>query len=172
MTAGPNLDYVAAGAAAQLTKTLLGEDKGHGHTCKPPRKGAAGEVTAQDSDNLVTKALGVIAESGVFACGLFLLSKSGNKVGWTELKGDEVAACCTISSLLLLAESPSWKVVQPAWTGAKLDAERINERKRAIIAHLVKISSLGLPELLLIRQVWEQTLTYARYMMRSLREKD
>lgn len=170
MTApGPNLDYIAAKAAAELAKELLGDDGTGGHVCKSKKTTTVEPV---DGDNLVTKALGVIAESGVFACGLFLLSKSGGKVRWTDLKAEEVCACCTLAKLIEMAGASGWKGVQPEWTDTKLDAERLNERKRAAIGYLVTLSSLDLPRLLLIRQMWEQTLTYARYMMRSLKKKD
>jgi hypothetical protein len=154
-----NLDFTAASAADEIQKAI-------GASCKGKRHN---KVLAKDVENLATKALGVVQESGPFACGLFLLSKTGDK-SIDEIPYEAVVACHIMSRLLSLPARHSSLDAQPAWQGGMIEPAQVHSARSQIIPHLVKIAGVSLEQLLLIKQIWERTLTYARYMARSRKE--
>lgn len=93
-------------------------------------------------DNLVTKALGVLQENGVYAALLYLYSR-------TE-KVDKFVAEKTRMKLLALTSELGLSVPtsNDAGTNLKFITENICN---------------DLDRLLLVKQLWEQTLIYARY---------
>ena len=105
----------------------------------------AGEV-----DNLATKALGVLQENGVYAAALFLYSRSGP---------DAKIAPSVRSQLLGLAAQEVVK--QPA------PADKAQEALRYVTDHIAN----DLDTLLLVKQVWEQTLIYVRYGAKAREDK-
>jgi hypothetical protein len=154
---GRNLDYVAAEAATRICEMV----------------GPAGAVRANDAENVFTKALGVLQECGPFACSLYLLSRSGSNEGLRGAGAEETVACRTLAGLISLSNGAAFGSIQPEWKlGGVLEAERVSSSKKKIIEHMVQVASVDLDRLMLIKQVWEQVLTYSRYMARSLREKD
>jgi hypothetical protein len=102
----------------------------------------------EDIDNVITKALGVLQENGIYACTLYLLSRS-NKT-----------------------EVPIAKQAMPELFGL-LD-KPLNLGKPANSDYLAHISGNAiagdLDTLLLVKEVWEQTLIYARYGAKALPE--
>ena len=158
--AGPaNLDFTAASAADEIQNAIGERCKGANHN----------KVLAKDVENLVTKALGVVQESGPFACGLFLLSKAGDKP-IEETPYEAVVACHILSRLLSLPAQYALADIQQAWRDGVLEPKQVNGAKSQIIPHLVKLAGVSIERLLLIKQIWERTLTYARYMARSRKE--
>jgi hypothetical protein len=103
---------------------------------------AAGEVgKAQDTENLVTKALGVLQENGVYACALFLYARTSD--GKIAKEVSKQLLLMTDKLDLTPPEKPDeWR------TGLKFVSDQICS---------------DLDRLLLVRQLWEQTLIYARY---------
>jgi len=93
-------------------------------------------------DNLATKALGVLQENGVYAATLFLYSRSGP---------DEKIAPHVRKPLLKLAAQEIVKQQAPA--------DKAEQALRFVSEHI----SGDLDTLLLVKQVWEQTLIYTRY---------
>lgn len=93
-------------------------------------------------DNLATKALGVLQENGVYAVMLFLLSRSGQ---------DAQIASPVRQQLLQLAAQAL--VNQPT---------PVDEAQKVLSFVASKICD-NLDTLLLVKQVWEQTLIYVRY---------
>lgn len=94
-------------------------------------------------DNLVTKTLGVLQENGVYAAMLYLYSRSE--------KNDKFIAQKTRERLLsLLAEL--------GITGLA-DTPQASEALKFLTDHVCD----DLDRLLLVKQLWEQTLIYARY---------
>ena len=94
--------------------------------------------TKNEVENLITKTLGVLQENGVFGCILYLDSRTS----WTE------------------------KAI-----GRKIKERLFNITKDNIITgenddiyeYLEKQICSDLDRLILTKQLWEQTLTYARY---------
>lgn len=154
----PNLDYIAAAAGGRIS-AAIGED------CIKNKKRAKTE--AKDVDNLVTKALGVVQESGPFACGLFLLSRTGTAADVKQLAAEHVAARRALCELLLLPAESTFAGIQTPWKQRALSPERVGAIKREIVEHLVQLAGVEIDRLMLVKQVWEQALTYARYMARS-----
>lgn len=103
------------------------------------------EATAQrksaDVDNLATKALGVLQENGVYAAALFLLSRSDR---------EKQIADAILHELRGLLPS-----LRP---GCGVPAGEPNKQLQSIAAMAGDLDGL-----LLVKQVWEQALTYARY---------
>lgn len=155
-----NLDYKAAKAAADLFHAVH----------KKPCKGKPPTVEPAVADNLFTKALGVVQESGPFACSLYLLYRSGQTTSLSEATAEEVVACYTLATLVGLPHENSFSDVQKPWNAA-ISPEEVSGKKKDILNHMLDVSNVELERLLLIKQVWEQTLTYARYIARSRREK-
>lgn len=94
----------------------------------------------QDAENLITKALGVLQENGVYACALFLYARTMDRAIAEKVRD----GLLQITSELGLSppNNPDWKA------GLKFVTDQICN---------------DLDRLLLVRQLWEQTLIYARY---------
>lgn len=114
----------------------------------------AGTIPAQaakDVDILVTKALGVLQENGVYACFLFLLSRTQDK----EQKISKVVRGKLLDMIggqdLNFAD---WHEHLPPDDGR--DAE-------AVLAYVANTVCAHLDPLLMTKEVLEQTLIYARY---------
>lgn len=157
-----NLDYMAAKTAAGLF------DEVYKKACKV--KGKPGEVKAEDADNLFTKTLGVVQESGPFAGSLYLLYRSG-ETQFSDANAEQVVACHTLARLLGMPHESSFSKVQKPWKSGTIPPDRITADKKMVLEHMLDMSNVELERLLLIKQLWEQTLTYARYIARSRRER-
>lgn len=100
-------------------------------------------------ENLATKALGVLQENGVYAATLYLYSRTG---------ADARIAPYVRSQALALAAA---EVVQQT-----APADRADAALRFVTDHIAG----DLDTLLLVKQVWEQTLIYVRYGAKARRE--
>ncbi len=97
----------------------------------------------KELDTLATKTLGVLQENGVYACTLFLFSRTRDvEKSLANVIQEELFSLC--SNLL-----PD---------GRKVPASK--EERLKFVAN--EIAS-DLDTLLLVKQVWEQTLIYVRY---------
>ena len=99
-------------------------------------------------ERLVTKALGVLQAQGVYACMLFLYSRSGDEA--------KVAPLIRVQLLKALEAVPGLSGIpeDKAPEALKFFADRVAG------------NSLG--TLLLVRDLYEQTLIYARYHAKAL----
>lgn len=95
---------------------------------------------ASDVENLITKALGVLQENGVYAALLYLYSRTTDK---------SVAESVRARLLSLLSE-------------LGLPALERNDARSALKFMTDNICN-DLDRLLLVKQLWEQALIYARY---------
>jgi len=94
-------------------------------------------------DNLATKALGVLQENGVYATTLFLYSRTS--------KADQAIAPILRKKLLALAPGLIEGAVAPP------------DKAQAALKFVTQHIANDLDTLLLVKQVWEQTLIYVRY---------
>jgi hypothetical protein len=140
MTERLNLDRLAAQHAQEIIKG----------TVKSSGKKGAGEAKA--TDNLITKALGVLQENGVYACMLFLLSRTS--------KEDRAVAEKVRPQLLALAGKLPFGWTPPADGKAAKVLEFYSD-------HVCK----DLDPLLLTKETYEQTLIYARYGAKAAAEE-
>ena len=92
-------------------------------------------------ENLITKTLGVLQEQGVYACLLFLFSRTGNE--------KNLAAKIRPHLYNLLKELPAFK------------EKGINDQKA--LGFFANTVCNDLDDLLLVKELYEQTLIYARY---------
>lgn len=118
-----NLDVLAARTAQGIIDDTVSEAK-----------------KASEVDNLVTKALGVLQENGVYAGLLYLYAEKNSKF---------IAQKTRERLLSLLAEL--------GITG--LPGTQASEALKFLTDHVCD----DLDRLLLVKQLWEQTLIYARY---------
>ncbi len=98
---------------------------------------------SNEVENLITKTLGILQENGVYACILFLYSRTSNS--------DEAVNKVTRKQLIGMTEL--------------LDKNKKYEgddKADGVLEFLTTICN-DLDMLLLTKQLWEQTLTYARY---------
>jgi len=128
---------------AQMDKRLL--DRIAASRAQKIVDGAIEKAKAKDVDNLVTKALGVLQENGVYACFLFLFSR-------TQPKERDVAEVVREQLLRLAAtDLPfGWEKPRP------MDAE-------TVLPHVSNKICAQLDPLLMTKELFEQTLIYARY---------
>lgn len=103
---------------------------------------STGDFKASEVDNLATKALGVLQENGVYAAALFLYSRSS--------KDAQIAPFVRQPLLRLAAQEV---VNQPA------PADQAQVTLKFVTDHICN----DLDTLLLVKQLWEQTLIYVRY---------
>ncbi|MGB8217994.1 MAG: hypothetical protein WCE94_11905 [Candidatus Methanoperedens sp.] len=102
---------------------------------------------SSEVDNLVTKTLGVLQENGVYACMLFLCSRTST--------ADTAVAVKVRKELLTLTEKMGKK------PPSKLEIQAVEIQ--AVLSFLTSEICNDLDTLLFVKQLWEQTLTYARY---------
>ena len=145
-----NLDRSAAQAAQEIGKVIGQEVKNK-------------KVEAKELENIVTKALGVLQEQGVYAAILFLLSRSGDKT--TLSKPESLIACYIVYHLLKLLSDSALESLGYRYVFQPDKPEQVNNKKQDILIHLTKVNGLcdNLDHLLLIKEVYEQTLIYARF---------
>jgi hypothetical protein len=104
---------------------------------------------AKDIDNLVTKALGVLQENGVYACFLFLFSR-------TQSKEQDIAAVVRVELLKLMSEDLNFEWDVPPGDPGGWDSE-------TVLRHVSRTVCAQLDPLLMTKDLFEQTLIYARY---------
>ena len=94
--------------------------------------------------NLITKTLGVLQENGVYACILYLYSRTS--------KSDEAVSKVTRKQLI--------EMTRLLDKNKRYDG---NDKAKDVLDFLTTNICNDLDTLLLTKQLWEQTLTYARY---------
>jgi len=99
---------------------------------------------ASEVDNTVTKALGVLQENGIYACALFLKSRSKDEKRRADVLMDE---------MLHLLDQLGFDWGQPS-----------SNRAQDVLQHISdNVTSDNLERLLLAKETLEQMLIYARY---------
>jgi len=158
-----NLDRLSA-AYSQKMVQVIGK----------PVKGDNKQVEAEQADTLYTKALGVLQEHGLYAMTLYLLYRSSDQTGADTKKYDAegLVATQTMGWLwqMLGEDALTQLQVKP---GRSIDWNTLNgrEQKDAILSHFSdNLCASGLGRLLFVKELFEQTLTYARYHARALRK--
>lgn len=104
---------------------------------------------AKAAENLITKTLGVLQEQGVYAMILFLFSRSGDEC--------KIAPTLREPLYLLTKELPPY---QNNGGLAEFDGE--TEAKNVLAFYEQSVCG-NLDNLLLVKELYEQTLIYARY---------
>ena len=168
MSAHPSLDYLAAATAQKIIDIT---DK---------------KVKARDLENLVTKALGVLQSQGVYAMALFLFSRSGQETRCNNMKGEQRIAVQILAELLSLIgnhgleklitpgpEAVSFNGnVAPCIENSESEKEKsINAQKDKILSSFASLTE-DLDSLLLVRDLFEQTLIYTRYLAKASQEDE
>ncbi|RMF34527.1 MAG: hypothetical protein D6759_05755 [Chloroflexi bacterium] len=150
----PTLDYLAAKTAQRITQVI-------GTDVKRQNK-----VAPKDVEILATKALGVLQAQGVYAMALFLLSRSGSESKATKMSVEERVACEIMAQLWPLRKPIEALEREASNSGAggngEIAYDRINEEKKHLLQEFADLTK-DLDTLLLVRDLYEQTLVYARY---------
>ncbi len=107
-------------------------------------------------ENLITKALGVLQEQGVYACMLFLFSRTGDEKAYAEKIRPQLYR--------LLGKLPVFADC------ADLPGDRDDARKA--LAFYANQVCEKLDTLLLVRDLYEQALIYARFTAKAERKGD
>jgi len=95
---------------------------------------------ANEVDNTITKALGVLQENGIYACFLYLLAKEGDN------------GRVVVDEMLSLLEGLGFGWNKPS-----------NDDVEEILKHITEKVTVDLERLLLAKETLEQMLIYARY---------
>ncbi|MBC8254123.1 MAG: hypothetical protein H8E35_08840 [Ardenticatenia bacterium] len=132
----PNLDRLAAERAQAILSSTRFSVRGR-------------PLSGGDVDNVVTKALGVLQENGIYACALYLLSR-------TQEKEQKIADVVTDEVLNLLAG-----LGFPGWEKPTISDSR--RKSETVLKHISDAVTKDLEPLLLAKETLEQMLIYARY---------
>lgn len=152
-----NLDRVAAMHAQEMVAVI-----------------GTGKVKSSDADNLFTKALGVLQGHGLYAMALYLLYRSGDRVGPTIESAEEQVATWTMAQIwqMLSDEALTELSIAPAHTISRQDLNR-RENKDTILAHFSNVLCADdLGRMLFVKRIFEQTLIYARYHARAMPKEE
>lgn len=112
--------------------------------------------TKDKAENLITKALGVLQENGVYAFVLFLLSRTSE-----EKKMAEEVVIPKLAEMLSRPELESLQVQYEGSNGFANTEDRLATTE--FLKHVSDKICADLDKLLLIKELYEQTLIYARY---------
>lgn len=136
-----NLEMIAAQRAQSIINaTILRRDRQ-----KPDKK--------DDVENVVTKALGVTQEQGIFACMLYLLSRSN--------KQERPIAEAVRGELVALLKDPVLHPFGLGYSGSLDDVQ-------ALLKHFAEtVCASPIHTLLMVKDLFEQTLMYARYSAKA-----
>lgn len=151
------LDYLAMATSHKIAEVI-------GRSVKK------GKVQARDLETLATKALGVLQSQGVYAMALFLFSRSGKESEETKMKAEERVATQILSWLWPLREPyEALKNLQTNGNQPYTDKTfgEVNSAKNDMLKEWADLSC-NLDTLLLVRDLYEQTLIYARYHAKAL----
>jgi hypothetical protein len=154
-----SLDFLAAAASQQIASGISIKVKNNA------------KVEAAALGNLATKALGVLQEQGVYALFLFLLSRSGKETAVNNMTKEEYIACKLTVELLNLLKEEELAAPGIAYK-EQVTMEEINSSKEEILKHFLQPRGIleNLDKLLLIRDLYEQTLIYTRYAAKAREE--
>ena len=118
---------------------------------------AARMVVSGDAENLITKALLVLAEQGVFAFGLFLATRPPKRLHEIRVRNDIDTAIRQLLEKANLQPDQAADLDIPAYYKALTQARAGEEQ----------VPLHTLQRLLLTKQVMELALTYGRYHARA-----
>ena len=124
-----NLDKLAAEHAQAIIRDTREKDK-------------------EDVENILTKALGVFQEQGLYAGMLYLLSRSNDS--------ERFIATVARDQLVHLLNASDLAAFGLAYSGA-------TNNPQALLDHFVNVTAAPVATVLLTKRLFEQTLTYARY---------
>jgi hypothetical protein len=154
-----NLDYLAATYSQRMVQVIQSDQ------VKKP----------SEADNVYTKALGVLQEHGLYAMALYLLYRSGDKTteGTKKCSAEELIATQTMAHLwaMLREDTLAELQVKPE---QDIQWRHLNSRehKDAILSHFSDTLCAGdLGRMLFIKELFAQTLIYARYHARATPKK-
>lgn len=157
-----SLDYLAAAASQKIIHVI-------GRTVKNNKK-----VEYSDVENLATKTLGILQEQGIYAIILFLLSRSGKESDSLKMNAEQCAACEITAQLFQLLREPELQPLGVAYDKDILfNTVNLNINKNNLLNHLVKENGLldKIDSLLLVRDLYEQTLIYTRFGAKAAKDK-
>lgn len=150
-----NLDYLAASYSQTMVTQLVETDK----------------IKPSEADNLFTKALGVLQGQGLYAMALYLLYRSGDRTGgdMSRCSAEELAATTTMAELWGMLRNNALTVLEvtPSQRIGR-DILNLGESKDAILKHFSDtLCASDLGRMLFIKELFQQTLIYARYHARG-----
>jgi len=128
-----NLDFQAAKLSQQIIEETIKENL----------------IDSSSVENLVTKTLGVLQENGVYACILYLQSRSSDN--------DKKISNSVMKNLFKMTELTG---IKPPVDSSSTDT----------LEFVSKDICKDLDTLFLIKQLWEQILLYARYGAKAAKD--
>jgi hypothetical protein len=177
-----NLDYLASKYAHELVRMFINPADNFIKLEYTPRgKQEPVTILAKDVENLLTKALGICQENGLYAAVLFLLSRSGMATEKEQTDDrDEVIATQAVATIMSLINSPELETMQLLSTevlgqigdisrGKGFTFQQVNNHKPGILKSIEGICA-DLENLLLLKPIVEQMLIYARFNAKALKK--
>ena len=154
-----SLDYLAAAASQKITDVI-------GKKIKNDNK-----VKSSDVENMTTKILGILQEQGIYAMILFLLSRSSNKSTSEDINAEQRVACEITAQLFQILQEQELKPLGISYH-KDIHYNNVHSEANKLLNHLVKENGLleQMDILLLVRDLYEQTLIYTRYGAKAAAE--
>jgi len=143
MSSDNNLDRLAAQHAQAIVRRIVDEEETQKD--KEPDKKKTKQQLSSDTDNTVTKALGVLQENGVYACFLYLLAK------------EKENGMVVVEEMLNLLEGLGF-----GWQAPKNNG-KMDTRAEVVLPFVSNTVTKNLERLVLAKETLEQMLIYARY---------
>lgn len=143
-----NLDMLAAQKAQAIIANTVDKEK----------------LDKSDVENLVTKALGVVQEQGVYAGMLFILSRGSVKEENGKKNDERMIAEAVRDQLVSLLSHPGLVQFQLTYSGN-------NDDPQQLLKHFAEcVCAKPVQTLLLVKNLFEQTLMYARFSAKACSE--
>lgn len=139
-----NLDMIAAQKAQDIVETTKEKNK-------------------PDVENLVTKALGVLQEQGVYAGMLYILSRGSEKKenGLVKKNDERIIAEAVRDQLVAILADTGLAPFGLSFTGD------MDDRQKLLKHFAGKVCAAPIHTLVLVKNLFEQTLMYARYSVKA-----
>jgi CRISPR/Cas system CMR-associated protein Cmr5 small subunit len=114
-------------------------------------------------DAFVTKALAVLQEQGVYACMLFLYSRSETEKSKARIVREQLRAILEMlkDEYKLLLEDEKGKII------AVPESAKEDDTAENVLKFYAEVVPRDLDTLLLVRDLYEQMLIYARYAAKA-----
>lgn len=129
-----------------------------------------GEVSSDSIEKICNSALGILKEQGIYACMLFLLSKSGSETEQSNLPGEEFVACGIIANFVDILNTDELKNLGCTINIDFTNYSEVNGYKSELLQKVRDVLCSELKKMLLIKSLYEQILIYTRYGAKAIGE--
>ncbi|MBD3180956.1 hypothetical protein GF312_01620 [Candidatus Poribacteria bacterium] len=158
-----NLERITATYAQSITKCI-----------KDTENNGDNKITAEMTENCVTKTLGILQENGIYASFVYMLSRIKTAANLANHKPESHCYIYIVHQLITLLRDPGTQNL-----GLVLDEVARNEtpikkgeipiKKGKILSYVSQKLTNTIDDVLIVHKLFEQTLIFARYGAKALK---